>query len=73
MRRTMMALCAAAAMSAALSAFCSCARQGPSTEQLRAYGEAKASYAAGRLADTERALRPLAKTPALPHGPEVTA
>ncbi len=62
MRRTMMALCAAAA----LSAFCSCARQGPSAEQLRAYGEAKASYAAGRLADAERALRPLAKNQALP-------
>ena len=43
----------------AISAFLSCAQRAPTEGQLKAYGEAKASYAAGNLAEAERTLLPL--------------
>jgi tetratricopeptide (TPR) repeat protein len=51
---------------AAMSAFCSCVRRGPTVEELKAYGEAKASYAAGRLAEAEAELLPLSHDSTLP-------
>jgi tetratricopeptide (TPR) repeat protein len=51
---------------AAIISLCSCARRAPTSEQLKAYAEAKASYAAGKLADTKKTLLPLAKARSLP-------
>ena len=48
-------------MAAALSALCSCAERSPTKEKLKAYAEAKASYAAGDLGAAEKALLPLAR------------
>jgi tetratricopeptide (TPR) repeat protein len=49
-----------------LSALCSCTKSAATSDQLKAYAEAKASYAAGRLDDAEKALLPVAKGRALP-------
>ena len=62
MKHALPAIFAAAAM----SAFCSCARRGPTVEGLKAYGEAKASYAAGKLAEAEGELLPLSHDSTLP-------
>lgn len=51
---------------AACMALSSCAQRAPTNDELKAYGEAKVAYAAGKLADAEKTLAPLAKGRALP-------
>jgi tetratricopeptide (TPR) repeat protein len=53
-----------AACAALVLLLCSCARRESTSAQLGAYGEAKVAYAAGRLAEAEKAFAPLA--PSLP-------
>jgi tetratricopeptide (TPR) repeat protein len=62
MRNLLMPVCALAVA----SALSSCAGAAPSGEQLEAYAEAKASYAAGKLEDAEKALLTLSGGCALP-------
>jgi tetratricopeptide (TPR) repeat protein len=62
MRYSITAICGVAACLALLS----CAPRATTTEQLKAYAEAKASYAEGKLGAAEKALLPLAEGRALP-------
>ena len=62
MNRIFSGFCATVAISAAIS----CAQRVPTEGQLKAYGEAKASYALGNLAEVERTLLPLATGSSFP-------